>query len=79
MKLLGVHVIGEQASELVHIGLTALLCGAAAQLFIDTCYNYPTLSELYKYATYNAMASATRSEPRLPGVTITPATSSSCW
>jgi len=49
-------VIGEQASELVHIGLTALLCGAGAQLFIETCYNYPTLSELYKYATYNAMA-----------------------
>jgi NAD(P) transhydrogenase len=56
LKLLGVHVIGEQASELVHVGLTALLCGAGAQLFIDTCYNYPTLSELYKYATYNAMA-----------------------
>jgi NAD(P) transhydrogenase len=56
MKLLGVHVIGEQASELVHVGLTALLCGAGAQLFIDTCYNYPTLSDLYKYATYNAMA-----------------------
>jgi NAD(P) transhydrogenase len=56
LKLLGVHVIGEQASELVHIGLTALLCGAGAQLFIDTCYNYPTLSDLYKYATYNAMA-----------------------
>jgi NAD(P) transhydrogenase len=56
LKLLGVHVIGEQASELVHIGLTALLCGAGAQLFIETCYNYPTLSELYKYATYNAMA-----------------------
>src|SRR5262245_61068877 len=56
MKLLGVHVIGEQALELVHTGLTALLCGAGAQLFIETCYNYPTLSELYKYATYNAMA-----------------------
>jgi NAD(P) transhydrogenase len=56
LQLLGVHVIGEQASELVHIGLTALLCGAGAQLFIETCYNYPTLSELYKYATYNAMA-----------------------
>jgi NAD(P) transhydrogenase len=56
LKLLGVHVIGEQASELVHIGLTALLCGSGAQLFIQTCYNYPTLSELYKYATYNAMA-----------------------
>jgi NAD(P) transhydrogenase len=55
MKLLGVHVIGEQATELVHIGLTALLAGAGADLFIETCYNYPTLSETYKYATYNAM------------------------
>jgi NAD(P) transhydrogenase len=56
MKLLGVHVIGEAASELVHIGLTALLLGGTAQLFIETCYNYPTLSETYKYATYNALA-----------------------
>jgi NAD(P) transhydrogenase len=56
MKLLGVHVMGEAASELVHIGLTALLLGGTAQLFIETCYNYPTLSETYKYATYNALA-----------------------
>jgi NAD(P) transhydrogenase len=55
MKLLGVHVIGEQATELVHVGLTALLAGAGADLFIETCYNYPTLSETYKYATYDAM------------------------
>ncbi|MDB5394772.1 MAG: pyruvate/2-oxoglutarate dehydrogenase complex, dihydrolipoamide dehydrogenase component [Rhodospirillales bacterium] len=55
MKLVGVHVIGEQASELVHIGLTALLSNATADLFIATCYNYPTLSEIYKYATYNAL------------------------
>ena len=55
MKLLGVHIIGEQASELVHIGLTALLSGATADLFIATCYNYPTLSEIYKYATYNGL------------------------
>lgn len=54
-KLLGVHVIGEQASELVHIGLTALLMGATADLFIQTCFNYPTLSEIYKYATYDAL------------------------
>jgi NAD(P) transhydrogenase len=40
----------------VHIGLTALLLGGTAQLFIETCYNYPTLSETYKYATYNALA-----------------------
>lgn len=55
MKLLGVHLIGEQASELVHIGLTALHAGAGADLFIETCYNYPTLGELYKYATYDAL------------------------
>ena len=55
MKLLGVHVIGEQASELVHIGLTALLMNAGADLFIQTCFNYPTLSETYKYATYDAL------------------------
>ena len=55
MRLLGVHVIGESASELVHVGLTALLVGADADLFIHTCYNYPTLTELYKYATYDAL------------------------
>jgi NAD(P) transhydrogenase len=55
MKLLGVHVMGEQATELVHIGLTALLQGATADLFIQTCFNYPTLSETYKYATYDAL------------------------
>jgi NAD(P) transhydrogenase len=55
MRLLGVHMIGEQATELVHIGLTALMTQATAELFIQTCYNYPTLSEVYKYATYDAL------------------------
>jgi NAD(P) transhydrogenase len=55
MKLLGVHVIGEIASELIHIGVSALITGASSNLFIDTCFNYPTLGELYKYATYDAM------------------------
>src|SRR5262249_19931034 len=40
LKLLGVHMIGEQATEIVHVGLTALLIGATADLFIQTCYNY---------------------------------------
>ena len=60
MKLVGVHVIGEQASELIHVGLTALLTGATADLFIQTCYNYPTLSEVYKYATYAALGARQR-------------------
>jgi NAD(P) transhydrogenase len=55
LRLIGAHVIGEQASELIHIGLTAILAGQGADLFIQTCYNYPTLAEVYKYATYDAM------------------------
>jgi NAD(P) transhydrogenase len=55
MKLLGVHAIGEIASELIHVGVSALIMNTGSNLFIDTCFNYPTLSELYKYATYDAM------------------------
>ncbi|WP_309722829.1 Si-specific NAD(P)(+) transhydrogenase [Armatimonas sp.] len=55
MRLVGVHIIGESASELVHIGLTAMLAEQGAELFLRTCYNYPTLSESYKYATYDAL------------------------
>lgn len=55
MRLLGCHMIGEQATELIHVGLSALLMQAGADLFIHTCYNYPTLTELYKYATYDAL------------------------
>lgn len=55
MRLIGTHVIGESASELVHIGLTAMLADQGAELFLQTCYNYPTLSEAYKYATYDAL------------------------
>ena len=54
-RLLGVHAMGTGATELIHIGLTALIMKAKAELFIHTCYNYPTLSELYKYAAYDAL------------------------
>jgi NAD(P) transhydrogenase len=55
MRLLGAHVFGEQASELIHVAVMAMLADATADLFIRMCFNYPTLSELYKYATYDAM------------------------
>ncbi|MBC8141036.1 MAG: Si-specific NAD(P)(+) transhydrogenase [Armatimonadetes bacterium] len=60
MTLIGCHIIGEQASELVHIGLTAMMAGQGADLFLQTCYNYPTLSETYKYATYDALGDLAR-------------------
>lgn len=62
LRLVGTHLIGEQASELVHIGLTAMLAGQGAELFIRTCYNYPTLAEVYKYATYDALGRLHREE-----------------
>jgi len=55
MRLLGVHVVGEQATELVHIGLLAMMSNSGAELFNRTCFNYPTLGDLYKYATYEAL------------------------
>jgi NAD(P) transhydrogenase len=55
MRLLGVHVVGEHATELVHIGLVAMLAGSGASLFTRVCFNYPTLGELYKFATYEAL------------------------
>lgn len=69
MTLLGVSVVGEGATELVHVGLMALMMNADHNLFIETCFNYPTLGQLYKYATYdamgqkNALKQASASEP----------------
>lgn len=56
MRLLGVHIMGEQATELIHVGLMALLTEADAELFNRACFNYPTLGDLYKYAAYDAIA-----------------------
>jgi len=58
MKLLGAHVIGEHATEVVHIALIVMVAGQGADLLYETCFNYPTLGDLYKQATYSAMAAA---------------------
>ncbi|HTV42977.1 MAG TPA: Si-specific NAD(P)(+) transhydrogenase [Candidatus Sulfotelmatobacter sp.] len=50
LKLLGVHVLGEHATEMVHVGLIAMLAGATARIFDEACFNLPTLSEIYKFA-----------------------------
>lgn len=54
-RLLGVHIVGEQATEVIHIGLLAMLANASAELFNRACFNYPTLGDLYKHATYEAI------------------------
>jgi NAD(P) transhydrogenase len=54
-KLLGVHLIGEMSSELVHIGAQIIAAGGTIDVFIDSVYNYPTLSDSYKYAAYDGL------------------------
>lgn len=54
-KLLGVQIIGEQASELIHVGSHVLMSGGTIDVFIQAVYNYPTLSDLYKYAAYDGL------------------------
>jgi NAD(P) transhydrogenase len=50
LKLLGVHAIGENAAEIIHIGQAVLSLGATIEYFRDTTFNYPTLAEAYKVA-----------------------------
>jgi len=59
--LLGVHVVGERASELVHLGQAVMLMGGTVDVFIDMVFNFPTLSEAYKYAAYDALGALAKS------------------
>jgi NAD(P) transhydrogenase len=59
-RLLGVHLIGELASELVHIGAQVMAGNGTIDAFIDAVYNFPSLSELYKYAAYDGLGALER-------------------
>jgi len=65
MKLLGVHIMGEQATEIVHVGLMAMLAGCTADVFVEACFNAPTLGALYKSATIDAILRASGSAASL--------------
>ncbi|HEU4570708.1 MAG TPA: Si-specific NAD(P)(+) transhydrogenase [Gemmatimonadales bacterium] len=54
-RLLGVHLVGELASELVHLGAEVLRSGGTIDAFIEAVYNWPTLSDAYKYAAYDGL------------------------
>jgi NAD(P) transhydrogenase len=53
--LLGAHCIGDRATELVHIGQAIIMLGGRVETLIEMVFNYPTLSECYKYAAYDAL------------------------
>jgi len=54
-RLLGVHILGESATELIHLGMMVLETGGSIDMFIDFVFNFPTLSEMYKYAAYDGL------------------------
>jgi NAD(P) transhydrogenase len=54
-SVLGVHIIGEGASELVHIGQAVMTLGGTVDYFVETVFNYPTLAECYKAAAFNGL------------------------
>lgn len=59
-RLLGVHILGERATELIHIGQAVLHFGGTIDDFIEQVFNFPTLSELYKYAAYDGLGRKSR-------------------
>jgi NAD(P) transhydrogenase len=54
-RLIGCHVVGERASELVHVGQAVMTLDGTVETFIEMVFNYPTLAETYKYAAYDAL------------------------
>ncbi len=54
-ELLGVHIIGEGASELVHIGQAVMAFNGTVDYFVNTVFNYPTLAECYKTAAFDGI------------------------
>src|SRR5580658_4901605 len=53
--VLGVHIIGEGACELIHIGQAVMVLGGTVEYFVETVFNYPTLAECYKAAAFNGL------------------------
>jgi NAD(P) transhydrogenase len=54
-RLIGVHIVGDLASELIHLGQSHLFHGATVDQLLQVVMNYPTLAECYKYAAFAAM------------------------
>ncbi len=55
LRLLGVHIFGSQATELVHIGQAVMGCGGTVDYLVNAVFNYPTFSEAYKVAALDVM------------------------
>ncbi|MBL9095455.1 MAG: Si-specific NAD(P)(+) transhydrogenase [Alphaproteobacteria bacterium] len=62
-RLLGVHIVGEGATELIHIGQAVLNLGGTLDYFVENTFNYPTLAEAYKIAALDAWNRMPKAQP----------------
>lgn len=65
-KLLAAHLLGDQATELIHIPMFVLASGGTIDAFIDAVFNFPTLAESFKYAAYDGLQRLARREKPPP-------------
>lgn len=63
--LLGATIVGEDATELIHVAQSVMAFGGGLDYFINTCFNYPSLGELFKYAAYSALQAMAKIESRV--------------
>jgi NAD(P) transhydrogenase len=74
-RLLGATVVGEGACDLIHVAMTCLALEGTLDFFIQSCFNYPALAEMYKYAAYDGLQRLARRTARMQGLpTLTPPT-----
>jgi NAD(P) transhydrogenase len=62
-RLLGVHIVGEGATELIHIGQAVLNLEGALDYFVENTFNFPTLAEAYKVAALDAWNRMPKEQP----------------
>ena len=73
LRILGCTVVGEGASELIHVVSCAMHFGATIDLFIQTVFNYPTLGESFKYAAYDGLQRMQKRMASIPGMRMSSA------
>ncbi len=62
-RLLGIQVVGDSATELIHLGQMALQQGALVESFIDNVFNFPTYAEAYRVAALDIMGQVAKRQP----------------
>ena len=67
-RVLGVTIVGESACELIHIGMAVIALGGTLDYFIQAAFNFPSLSDAYKYAAYDGLQRLQKRHSRMAGL-----------